>query len=120
MGDAMSDPVVRWQVVTSDPDSVSRFYSDTFGWTITTANALGYREADTGPGGISGGFWPAPPGVPGFAQLFIAVDDVERSVTDAVARGAKIIVPVSVLPDGDTMAILSDPAGMSFGVMKKR
>jgi hypothetical protein len=34
--------------------------------------------------------------------------------------GATIIVPKSVLPDGDTVAILLDPAGLSFGVYRPR
>jgi hypothetical protein len=29
-----------------------------------------------------------------------------------------VIVPPQTLPDGDEMAILTDPSGMSFGVMR--
>jgi predicted enzyme related to lactoylglutathione lyase len=32
--------------------------------------------------------------------------------------GATVIVPPTTLPDGDMMAILLDPAGLTFGVMR--
>jgi predicted enzyme related to lactoylglutathione lyase len=28
-------------------------------------------------------------------------------------------VPATTLPDGDTMAILADPSGITFGVMQR-
>jgi predicted enzyme related to lactoylglutathione lyase len=32
--------------------------------------------------------------------------------------GATVIVPATTLPDGDVMAILLDPAGLTFGVVR--
>lgn len=118
----MSNPVAAWQIVAKDPEKVASFYRELFGWTIARNNALGYREVKSEPGGIGGGIWPAPslPGSPSFVQLFIAVDDLAKSVADAVALGAEVIVPPSELPDGDAMAVLVDPSGMSFGLMRRR
>ena len=115
----MPNPVVRWQIVSPSPDKVAGFYQKLFDWKLSTANALGYRELAIGaaPGAsVDGGVWPAPPGVTGFVQLFIEVPDVEASLTKAVALGAKVLVPKSVLPDGDTMAVLHDPTGLPFGL----
>jgi predicted enzyme related to lactoylglutathione lyase len=82
---------------------------------------MGYRIIDTGsPQGIQGGVWPAPPQAQTFTQLFIAVEDVGTTFAQAVAMGAKPLVPPQKLPDGDEMAILQDPQGMSFGLMKAR
>ena len=39
-------------------------------------------------------------------------------IDKATAQGAKVLVPKTELPDGDTMAILLDPHGMSFGLVK--
>jgi len=115
----MANPVTRWQIVARDAQAVADFYRKLFGWSVRTDNALGYRTLESGDArGIDGGVWPAPPGAPGMVQLFVEVDDVDRSIADAVALGAQIIVPKSELPDGDTMAILLDPAGLSFGVVK--
>ena len=117
----MTNAVVKWQILSNDPDRAARFYATLFGWTVDAANALGYREIKTGSErGIDGGVWPAPPEARDFVQLFIEVDDVDATLAAATNMGAKVLVPKSALPDGDTIAILLDPAGMSFGVMGRR
>ena len=114
----MGNPVVRWQIVSPDAEKVADFYKKLFGWTVSTQNALGYREVATdGAGGIDGGIWPAPPEAHTFVQLFMQVDDVDDAIRRAVEMGATVIVPHSPLPDGDTIAILRDPAGLAFGLM---
>jgi uncharacterized protein len=114
----MGDPVVRWQMISARPDDVARFYSDVFGWTVSRENALGYRQFDTGDGGgCPGGVWPAPPEAPTFVQLFVQVADVDAVVAAVVARGGGVVVPRSVLPDGEVMAILRDPFGATVGVV---
>lgn len=112
----MTNPIAAWQIVTKEPDAVAQFYSKLFGWKITTANALGYREVKTGEAGIDGGIWPSPPGGGNIVQLFVSVDDVASCVKKAVVLGAKVIIPRTELPDGDVMAILLDNAGISFGL----
>ena len=67
-----------------------------------------------------GGVWPAPPGQTSLVQLFMEVADVDDCIAKALTLGAKVIVPKSVLPDGDTMAVLLDPTGLSFGVCRLR
>ena len=114
----MSAPILEWQVVTTNPDQLASFYGDLFGWKTSANNALGYRQVDTGAGSIRGGMWPSPPNGHSFVQLFIGVPDVEQSVARAVALGARVIVPVTALPDGDVMAVLADPCGVTFGLMR--
>jgi predicted enzyme related to lactoylglutathione lyase len=76
------------------------------------------RTADTASDrGISGGFWPSPPGVPAFLQVFIEVDDIAATVKRVEAAGGGVLIPPQTLPDGDQMAILRDSQGLSFGVM---
>jgi len=109
----MSNSVMQWQIVAKDPEAVARFYSSVFGWKVDKSNALGYREIKSANGrGINGGVWPSPPEGHNLVQLFVEVDDVDATITKASANGAQVIVPKSVLPDGDTMAILLDPAGL--------
>jgi predicted enzyme related to lactoylglutathione lyase len=115
----MGQPVVRWQIVTATPDRAADFYTQLFGWEINVDNALNYRMVDTGSErGIDGGIWPAPPGVTGFVQLFVEVDDVAACIERATARGAKVLIPPQKLPDGDELAILHDPSGIPFGVTR--
>ena len=117
----MGNPVMQWQIVAKEPEAVSRFYSSLFGWKVTTNNALGYRVVDTDSArGINGGVWPSPPEGHNLVQLFVEVDNVDAFVTKAQALGATVIVPASELPDGDALAIVLDPAGLSFGLYRPR
>jgi predicted enzyme related to lactoylglutathione lyase/plasmid maintenance system antidote protein VapI len=111
-------PVGRFQIISGDPDGAARFYGDVFGWVTSDDNALGARQIDTRAAGPGGGLWPAPPGVQGFVQLLVSVDDVPAMVERAAARGATVLVPPQVLPDGDEMAVLRDPQGIPFGVYR--
>jgi hypothetical protein len=115
----MAFPVVQFQILSKAPDETARFYSALFGWTVDAGNSMGYRQIHTGSAtGIQGGIWPAPPQAPSFVQLFIAVDDVAAAAKKAQEMGAKPIMPATKLPDGDEMAVLLDPQGLSFAVCK--
>jgi uncharacterized protein len=117
----VGNPVVQWQIVAKDPEAVTRFYSALFGWTINASNALGYRVVETGNGrGIDGGVWPSPPEGHNLVQLFVEVDDIDAALAKATSLGATVIVPRSELPDGDALAIVLDPAGLSFGIYRPR
>jgi uncharacterized protein len=116
----MGSPVFHWQIVSKNPEATARFYSKLFEWRVDTANALGYREVQTGHAqGINGGIWPSSPDGHSLVQLFMEVDDVAAHMHRAEALGAKVIVPPSTLPDGDVMAILLDPTGLAFGICKR-
>jgi hypothetical protein len=115
----LGNPVTQFQILSKAPDDTARFYSEVFGWKVNSNNAMGYREVSTGAQtGIQGGIWPAPPQADNFVQLFIAVPDVGACVKKAEALGAKIVIPPTNLPDGDEMAIMHDPQGMSFAVCR--
>jgi predicted enzyme related to lactoylglutathione lyase len=112
---------MQFQIVARDPAAVADFYAGVFGWRVSTNNALGYREIDTrSDRGIQGGVWPSPPEGHSLVQLFIEVDDIDTYLTKATTAGAKVIFPKQQLPDGDAMALLLDPAGLSFGLYTPR
>lgn len=117
----MPNPVFQFQMISKDPEATAAFYTGLFGWAVNAANAMGYRKLETGAGdaGIDGGIWPAPPQAPNFVQLFVAVEDVAATVAVAQNLGARVIIPPTTLPEGDEMAVLHDPHGMSFGVCRR-
>src|SRR5262245_54232571 len=115
----VSNPVVQWQIVSKSPDETAKFYAGLFGWKVNSDNALGYRTIDTGSArGINGGVWPSPPEGHNLVQLFVEVDDVDAYVAKATRLGASVIVPKTELPDGDALAIVLDPSGLSFGLYR--
>jgi hypothetical protein len=117
----VGNPVVQWQIVAKDPDAVTKFYSALFGWKVRPDNALGYRVIETSNArGINGGVWPSPPEGHNLMQVFIEVDDIDAYIAKATSLGATVIVPKSELPDGDALAIVLDPAGLSFGLYRPR
>ena len=108
---------MQFQLVSTSPKETAAFYGDLFGWTIAADNPMGYLTIRTGSEeGIQGGIWLAPPQAANFVQLFMAVDDVKASVTKAESLGAKLLIPPTMLPEGDEMAVLQDPQGMAFAV----
>ena len=115
----MGNPVMQWQVITPDPEAHARFYGELFDWKIDANNALAYRQSSSGDArGIDGGFWPSPPNVRPFVQLFVEVEDVPAAFQRALELGATAVVPPQKLPDGGELAILHDPTGMSFGLAR--
>jgi predicted enzyme related to lactoylglutathione lyase len=108
-------------MISKAPEETARFYSSLFGWKVDADNPMGYRQIYTGSAeGIQGGIWPAPPQATNFVQLFMSVEDVPASVEKALGLGAKVLIPPTMLPEGDEMAVLHDPLGMSFAVWRRR
>lgn len=117
----MGNPVTRFQIVSKAPDETAAFYTQLFDWKVRADNALGYRQIDTDSHqGIEGGIWPAPPQASNFVQLFVAVADLKATIETAQSLGASVLIPATVLPEGEEMAVLSDPHGMPFALWKER
>ena len=115
----MANAVTQFQILSKDPERTANFYSQLFQWSIDSNNALGYRQIRTGSkDGIQGGIWPAPPQAPNFVQLFVSVQNVKEAMQSAEKLGAKVIIPATMLPEGDEMAVLLDPEGMSFAIWR--
>jgi predicted enzyme related to lactoylglutathione lyase len=115
----MGHPVTWFQIVSTTPDETAAFYAQLFGWHVRIDNFLGYREFDTGTAeGIRGGVWPAPPKGRDQVQVFVSVPDVAAKVEQARSLGAKVLIPPTTLPDGEEIAFLEDPNGVSFAVWR--
>ncbi len=114
----MTNAVMHWQMLSADPERTAAFYGRLFGWEVSNANGMGYREVRTG-GDVDGGIWPAPPGAPEAVQLYVAVEDIDAALAKVVELGGSVVMPRQVLPDGDAMALALDPLGRSFGLMTR-
>ena len=117
----MGQPVMQWQILSKNPEELTSFCAEMFGWSVNTDNALGYRTVNTETEkGIQGGVWPAPPEAHSAVTLYVEVEDVELAVVKATQLGASVIIPPQKLPDGDEMAVIVLPEGLPFGLMKRR
>jgi predicted enzyme related to lactoylglutathione lyase len=117
----MGQPVMQWQILARDPDTVTAFYANLFGWRVNANNAMGYRIVETGSDrGINGGVWPIGDEGHPLVQLFVEVDDVAAYAARVEQLGGQILIPPQVMPDGDELAVVLDTEGLSLGLMKAR
>jgi predicted enzyme related to lactoylglutathione lyase len=112
------------ELFTEDADAAVRFYGRVFGWTFQAFPAQrgpGYRLAFS-EGEPVGGVLErehAHQKTPGSRWVgMISVDDVKAAARYAADRGGKVIVAPRSLPGRGVVALLEDPEGASFGVMR--
>ena len=113
----MANPVGWFEVTGPDAGALHRFYSQLFGWEIDANNPMNYGMVPAQEGGIGGGVAPSPDGS---AQVtfYVAVSDLQAALDRAGQLGGGTVAPPMDVPDGPTIAFLSDPAGNRIGLMK--
>ena len=100
------------------------FYTKAFGWGTKTS-PMGesglYTEFLVGDESIAGAVEMnpmVPAGVPSYWMVYFAVADVDASFKKAIAGGARELVAPRDYPGG-RLAILGDPQGATFGLLKE-
>ncbi len=116
----MPNPVVHFEIQSSDPQKSREFFSEVFGWNITDAPVEGgmtYGIVDTQSDGvgIGGGIGPSMGG--SHAAFYIAVDDIQASLDAAVAAGATVMMPITTVTEGITIAFFLEPTGAPVGLV---
>jgi uncharacterized protein len=94
-----------------------KFYQALFGWRLKESPE--YTELYLGEqpfGGILQS--QAPPEVPSHWLPYFAVDSCEGTVNKAQSGGATLIVPPMDVPNAGRFAVLADPQGAVFSVIK--
>jgi predicted enzyme related to lactoylglutathione lyase len=105
-------------------DNALPFYTAIFGWSIKTSpmgeGQPDYNEFQIGGQSVAGA-WEMNPSVPAevpsYWQVYFAVDDVDAAFRKALDLGAREMVAPTEYPGG-RFAIVSDPQGASFGLLK--
>jgi predicted enzyme related to lactoylglutathione lyase len=123
---AVGDPnTFGWAELNSrGVDKAIPFYQKVFGW-APKAQSMGagqppYTEFQLGGDSIAGGqemMAMVPAQVPSFWLVYFAVADVDKSFKAATQAGAREMVAPMDFPGG-RFAILSDPQGAGFGLLK--
>ena len=107
---------------TNDTQKAGEFYSNVFGWTRegfsgSPVEYTIFKNGDQGAGGmykITPEMGPVPP----HWLVYFAVDDCDAKVQTATELGAKIMKPAEDIPTVGRFAILIDPQGAAFALLK--
>ncbi|MBV2356002.1 VOC family protein [Streptomyces sp. J2-1] len=109
----------------ADPEAAIRFYQGLFGWRYADLPAPGltYRVLSIAEGdqedGTFGGAAPLQ-GEQGMSRWvpYFAVADADTVVTAVRAAGGTVLMPAADVPEAGRVALLTDPAGAVFAVLK--
>lgn len=102
-------PVVHWEIIATDPERQAAFYRDLFNWKVGSGPIrqipAGLGGPEPGPSGhIRSGCEPA-------VVLYIQVRDLTAALEQAVRLGGTITTEPFDVPDGPTLAAITDPEG---------
>lgn len=124
---ARGAPVVHFEIVGKDFDTLEAFYSTLFGWKPDRNNPVGYgiiaREDNlTASGvGIGGGIMAVSEEMddyPGHVTWYVEVPDVEATLARAARLGGQRLMGPESVPGGPTLGQLTDPEGHLVGVVQ--
>ena len=116
---------IWYELMTPDPAGAKAFYDAVVGWNIDAQSQFpnGYRMIGRSDGKFAGGLLPlneemqqhgARPGWLGY----ILVPDVDSSVAAIEQAGGKTYMPAFDIPDIGRVAMVTDPQGAPFYIMK--
>ena len=120
----MGQPVVHFEVIGQDAESLQGYYGELFGWAIDANNPMKYglvaREGNTNADGvgIGGGVGTGPEGYEGHVTFYVEVPDVEESLAKAESLGGKRMMGPEKVMEGVELGLFSDPEGHVVGVVK--
>ncbi len=103
---------------TSDVDGSRSFYAELFGWEAQPPNPDfgGYFMFTRDGVPVAGGMGDMPDMPAGNTwNIYLATDDIERTVREAVVSGAGISSPPMAVADLGVQAVLDDPTGAHLG-----
>lgn len=110
------------ELATSDTGKAGTFYKGLFGWGLDTQTfgPMEYTIFQNGERGAGGMFalTPEMAGVPPHWLVYFSVEDCDAKVKKATELGAKTIKPADDIPGVGRFAILQDPQGAAFAVIK--
>ena len=115
---------IWYELLAEDPDAAAAFYGDVIGWTAASAGQPGVDYRIFSAGGIPvAGHMKLPDGAeqagmrPGWLG-YIGVDDVDTAVAGIERAGGRVHMPAMDLEGVGRIALLADPQGLPFYVMR--
>lgn len=115
---------IWYELITPDPDGAKRFYGEVVGWTAQDLPAPPgmepYAILQTDGVGVAGmmrrgeAMRDVPPNWTGY----ICVDDCDAAAARVTSLGGSVVSPPMDIPGVGRFALVADPAGAVFAVMK--
>lgn len=111
---------VWYELSTSDVAAAQRFYEAVIGWKIADSGMAGldYRLASVDAAMVAGMLVPPMEGVPPWWAIYFAVEDCDKAAAAIKAAGGQVHVPPTDIPGVGRFAIVTDPQGAAFGILK--
>lgn len=105
---------------TQDVEGSEQFYDAVFGWTTSDMGEEygGYKTFQRGDTQVGGLMKMPDASVPTMWAPYIAVDDVDATIAKAGGLGGATVVEAMDIPDIGRIAVLKDPVGAVFGIIK--
>jgi predicted enzyme related to lactoylglutathione lyase len=106
-------------LMTSDVERARAFYTRLFGWTAEEPNPEfgGYFNFVKDGARVAGCMASQPDaGMPDAWSVYLATDDVTKTLDAAAAAGGQVVVPAMVVGEFGAMAVVTDPGGAAIGV----
>jgi len=116
----MANPVVHFEVIGSDAETLRRFYSEAFSWQMQDVMDGNYYMVNTGvENGVAGGVGAAPGGAGGHVTFYVEVDDPAAALEKISSLGGRTVQEPMDVPNGPTIALFADPEGHVVGLVKR-
>lgn len=114
--------VVHFEIPANQPEALTKFYSEVFGWKFQKASLPGpeYWLCETGSDG---------PGINGAVMKrqdprqpwmnYVDVANIDATLEQAINLGAKIALPKTPVPGVGALAAIIDPEGNICGLWEQ-
>jgi uncharacterized protein len=116
---------IWYELMTANPEGAKTFYDAVVGWNIGegVTDYGGYRMIGRSDGGFAGGVLPLTDemqqhGARPIWLGYINVADVDEAVSSIGQAGGKAMMPAMDIPNVGRIAMVADPQGAPFYVMK--
>jgi uncharacterized protein len=117
MADDWARPIVHWEIVARDPVAQGAFYRQLFNWDISDGPFMevppGVGGPEPGPGGH------IREGEASSVVLYVQVRALAATLAHARTLGAQVTAEPFDLPNGPTVAFITDPEGNAFGLVQQ-
>ncbi len=112
---------IWYELMTADPEASADFYSKVVGWTVERGES-GYWHLKAGDQFVGGLLALTEQMIAGGARPvwlgYVGVNDVDDAVTSIEHGGGRVLMPATNIPQVGRIAMVADPQGAPFYVMR--